>query len=234
MDVDPAHPLAHGLERQLNDMVIIVAVASQQIFPRLGDLAHIALADQVLELIIAFCFAVGAAQHYIGDLVVDGTQEAQVHADARDVAVTLGEGQEVVDKRLPTFPIQKYKEVGQGLGELVLEMWGVDGILGGLAAIMLLDIAKQGLLEQAEPGAIKGLVLDGMVDDLETDEADDGGRWRVSGEKTKADLPGLGVGSELVQEFEGLALEGLVGAGVPGDLDRIFNLVGGIRLGNGV
>jgi hypothetical protein len=54
--------------------------------------------------------------------------------------------------------------------------------------------------------------------------ADDLRGSRSPREEYDARLPGLGIGSNLVQEFEGLSLEGLVARGVPSEFDGVLNL----------
>lgn len=63
--------------------------------------------------------------------------------------------------------------------------------------------------------------MDGIVDYLEAEQTNDFGRSRSSGEEGGADLPGLGIDSQLVQVLEGLLLEVLVAGGV----ERCFNSV---------
>jgi hypothetical protein len=72
----------------------------------LGDLAHVPVAYQVLEVVVALRLVVRPTQHEIGNLVVDGAQDAQVHDHAGQVVVLLGKGQEVVDEALPALLVQ--------------------------------------------------------------------------------------------------------------------------------
>lgn len=102
-------------------------------------------------------------------------------------------------------------------------MCRVDRFLS-VAAVDTPDIVEKGLLEEAEAGMIDGLRMDGIVDYFETDKSYDGGCSGISGKEGDADLPGLGIGAQLVQELEGLTLESLIRRGIPGDLDRVLDL----------
>lgn len=53
------------------------------------------------------------------------------------------------------------------------------------------------------------------------------GLWGIFDEEAEADLPPGGIGAELVEIVESLRLQGLVGEGVPGDLNGICYLMVG-------
>lgn len=75
--------------------------------------------------------------------------------------------------------------------------------------------------------------LDGIVHDLEGDEADDVGVARFSGEEGEADVAGRGIGAELTQKFQSLRFESLVGGGVPCEFNSILNLQAMVSRGVG-
>jgi hypothetical protein len=63
------------------------------------------------------------------------------------------------------------------------------------------------------------------------------GLWGIFDEEAKADLPPGGIGAELIEIVESLRLQGLVGEGIPGDLNGICYLMVGVsmrRTGRGV
>ena len=67
--------------------------------------------------------------------------------------------------------------------------------------------------------------MHGIVDDLKADHSHHFGRSRVcSGKEVCAGLPSLRIGSELVQIFQCLGLNGLVGGGIRQNLDGILDL----------
>jgi hypothetical protein len=80
------------------------------------------------------------------------------------------------------------------LCEFVLQVCWID-LVRGVAAVDSPNVVEQGLLEEAKAGAVEGLRVDGIVDDLEADQAHDGGRSGGSGKERGADLPGLGIGA---------------------------------------
>lgn len=104
-------------------------------------------------------------------------------------------------------------------------MWRVDRRLG-VAAVVAPNVFEQRLFEECEAGAVQYLRVDGVVDDLERDEPYYVGGSRGSSKDGGADLPGLGVGAQLVEKLKGLVLQVLARRSVPGDFDRILDLRG--------
>lgn len=102
VDVDPAHPLADDLQHRLDHAVIPVGVPSQEVLPRLGNLGHVPLAHQVLEVVVALALVSLPDQHEIGNFIVDRAQDAQVQDHPWQV-VLLGEGEEVIDEAFPAL-----------------------------------------------------------------------------------------------------------------------------------
>lgn len=140
-------------------------------------------------------------------------------ADGRAIP---GHAAKVVEEGKPVGGIKRGEEVGDGLSQLVLDVGRINA--GAVGSKALVDIAHQIVFYVNQTWLIQTLCLDGIVDYLQTDMADDL-IWRGrTCEKGKADLPARRIFSELIQEGVGLSLEILVGLGVEGDLDGALDL----------
>lgn len=151
-------------------------------------------------------------EQHVGDLVVDGGEDAEVEDDAGRIVAGgavggRGEGVKVVNEVGPAVPVEEDEEVGQGLAELVLEVGLVQLVGGGAAAVGPSRVLEQSVFEVGEAGSVEALGVDGRVDDLEAHQAHDLGRARgLAHEEVEARLPGLGPATDLVEVVIGLGL----------------------------
>ncbi len=228
-DIDPAHPLSDDLQGHLNHQIVLAPVLGEKILPRARNLAHVPLPNQILQLVAALRLVALADQEGIGNLIVDRAHDAKVQHDAGEVVHLgavgeVGDGQEVVDEGLPSFFVEEDEQVRQSLSELILQVGRVELVLGDTAVVRPLDVFQERVLEEGDLRDIEYLGVEGVVDDFQRDMADYLGRSRGSCKETGTYLPSLGVGSELVDKFEGLALEVWVARWTPGDFNRVFDL----------